>query len=73
LVDGTALCGDIFLGEPRDLAFAEPVHGFIALDRLLCRGKHPEPFSKIHAMFHTPMILPHDSIPALAAPGRAGG
>jgi hypothetical protein len=32
LVDDTILCEDISLGEPMMLAFAEPVHRFIALD-----------------------------------------
>ena len=57
LVDDPILGKDISLGEPIELACAEHVHGFIALDGRLRRGKRPNPQSWIHAAFHKPMIL----------------
>jgi hypothetical protein len=43
LVDHTILCEDISPGEPMMLAFAEPVHGFIALDGPLRGVERPKP------------------------------
>ena len=43
LVDDAVLGEDIPLGDPPELAFAEPVHGFIALDGPLRRVEAPNP------------------------------
>lgn len=72
LVDDTVLCEDILLGDPLDLAFAEHVYGFIALDRPLRRGKRSKPQPMVDAAFDKPMILFHDIIQILILSESAG-
>jgi hypothetical protein len=50
------------------LALVEHVHGFIALNRPLCRGKRPKPQPRIHTAFHNPMILFHRFIQIFSVP-----
>ena len=57
---------DIPFGDRIKLAFAEYVHGFIALDGPLRRGKCRKPQPWIHAAFHKPMILFHHIIQIFA-------
>jgi len=57
VVDDTILSEDIPLSDPLHLAFAEPMHGFIALDGPLRRVECPKPQPRIHETFHKPMIL----------------
>jgi hypothetical protein len=45
--------------HPLKLVFTEHVHGFIALDGPLRRGKHTTPQPRIHAAFLQSMILFH--------------
>jgi hypothetical protein len=42
------------------------VHGFIALDCPLRRGKRPKPHSQIYATIHKPVILFYDIIQIFA-------
>jgi NAD(P)-dependent dehydrogenase (short-subunit alcohol dehydrogenase family) len=56
-VDDAVLCEDIPLGGPFQLAFAERVHGFIALNGPLRRGEGPKPQPRIHTAFDKPEIL----------------
>ena len=51
------LSEDIPLGESTELTFAKHVHGFIALNGPLGRGKRPKPRPRVHAVFHKPMVL----------------
>jgi hypothetical protein len=57
LHDDTVLCEDIPLGHPLKLALTAPVHGFIALDGPLRRGKRRKPHPRLDAALHTAMIL----------------
>src|SRR5882724_859817 len=59
LVENLVLGEDIILADSFNLAVVEPMHGFIALNRPLRRGKRPTPQPWIHAAFHTPMLLFH--------------
>jgi hypothetical protein len=64
VVDDTVLSEDIPLSDPLDLAFAEHVHRFIALDGPLRRVECPKPQPRIHETFHKLMIL----FPTLSSP-----
>jgi hypothetical protein len=66
LVDDAVLGEDILFGYPLQLAFAEPVHGFIALDGPLCRVEASKRQAKVHLAFHKPMILFHDIVQIFA-------
>jgi hypothetical protein len=62
LVDDTILREGIALGEPLKLAFAEHMHGFIALDGPLGRGERSKPQARPHTTLHKPMVLLHHII-----------
>ena len=62
LVDDTALGEDVPPGESLDLAFAEHMHGFIALNVPLRGVEGAKSPTRIHPMFHKPMILLHHII-----------
>jgi hypothetical protein len=62
LVDDTVLGEDVPPGDPLELAFAEHKHGFIALDDPLHGVKGAKSSTRIHPMFHKPMILLHHII-----------
>ena len=67
LVDHAVLCEDILLGHPLNLAFTEHVHGFIALDGPLRRGKRPTPQPRINAAFLQSMIRFYEIIQTVKA------
>jgi hypothetical protein len=57
LVDDTVLGEGIPLGESLDLAFAEHIHGFIALDGSLRGVECPKLQPRNDEAFHKPVIL----------------
>ena len=60
------------LGDPFKLAFAEPMHGFIALDCPLRCGKRPPPQAGIHPALDETMILFHHVVHIFARPQHTG-
>jgi len=66
LVDGPVLGQDIAAAGSRELAFADHVHGFIALDGPLCGGERSKSQRRIHAPFHKTMILLYEIIQTFA-------
>ena len=54
------------------LAFAEHVHGFVALDRPLRGVECPTPQPRVHLAFHQSMILLRHMIHILAWSEKAG-
>ena len=54
------------------LAFAEHVHGFVALDRPLRGVECPNPQPRVHLAFHQSMILLRHMIHILAWSEKAG-
>jgi hypothetical protein len=52
MVDHTVLGEDFPRSDPLTLAFAEPVHGFIALDGPLRGVECSKPQPRIHTAFH---------------------
>ena len=69
---GSVLGEDIALGDSLELPFVKHVHGFIALNRPLCRGKRPKPQPRVYPPFHKPMILFNRIIQVLALPRQTG-
>jgi hypothetical protein len=65
VVDHTVLGEDISLDNSLDLAFAEHMHGFIALNRLLHRLKYSKLQARVDTAFHQPMILFDDILQIL--------
>jgi hypothetical protein len=72
LVDHAVLCEDIPPRKALDLPFAQPMDDFIALDGPLHRTECSKPSARVHAPFHTPMILVDHIIQVLALPQQTG-
>jgi hypothetical protein len=72
LVDDSVLGEDISFGEPIMLAFAEHVHGFLALDRPRRGVECPTPQPRVHLAFHRSIILRRLMIHRLVWPEKAG-
>jgi hypothetical protein len=61
---------DIPRGDPLQLAFAEPMHGFLSLEDPWSRDKRPNPQPWMHTAFHPLMILCDHMIPILTPSER---